>query len=381
MERTLYTEEHRQFRDAFVKFLEAEVVPFHPQWEKDGIVPRAIWEKAGGQGYLCPWLPEKYGGSEADFYYSAIISEECARLMNHGFTMGLHSDIVVPYLYHYGNEEQRERWLPGCASGKLISAVAMTEPGTGSDLAAIRTTAIRDGDHYIVNGQKTFISNGILSDVVIVAAKTDPKANPPHAGVSLIVVERGTPGFERGRNLEKMGMHAQDTAEMSFADCRVPAANLLGEEGQGFLYLMKQLQQERIVCAIAAQAGATQAVRWTVDYVNQRHAFGKPLGKLQNTRFKLAECQTQVDIGQVFVDRLIQAHANGEFVVKEASEAKWWVTDMLKRVVDECLQLHGGYGYMEEYPICRLYRDCRVQTIFAGANEIMKEIIARQMGL
>ncbi|MBZ0253952.1 MAG: acyl-CoA dehydrogenase family protein, partial [Candidatus Methylomirabilis sp.] len=322
MERTLYTEEHKQFRDAFVKFLEAEVVPFHPQWEKDGIVPRAIWEKAGGQGYLCPWLPEKYGGSDADFYYSAIVSEECARLMNHGFTMGLHSDIVVPYLYHYGNEEQRERWLPGCASGKIISAVAMTEPGTGSDLAAIRTTAIRDGDHYIVNGQKTFISNGILSDVVIVAAKTDPKANPPHAGVSLIVVERGTPGFERGRNLEKMGMHAQDTAEMSFSDCRVPVANLLGEEGQGFLYLMRQLQQERIVCAIAAQAGAAQAVRWTVDYVNQRHAFGKPLGKLQNTRFKLAECQTQVDIGQVFVDRLIQAHANGEFVVKEASEAK-----------------------------------------------------------
>ncbi len=285
----------------------------------------------------------------------------------------------MPYIESFGTEAQRERWLPGCASGDTITAIAMTEPNTGSDLAAIKTTAIRDGDSYVINGQKTFISNGILCDLVIVAAKTDPESR--HGGVSLLVVENGTPGFEKGRKLNKMGMHSQDTAELHFSDCRVPADNLLGQEGQGFYYLMEKLQQERLVCAIGAQAGVETVLEETIKYTQERQAFGKPIAKFQNTQFKLAEIATEVEIGRVFVDRLIAEHIAGTPIIKETSMAKWWVTEMCKRNIDLCLQFYGGYGFMEEYPICRAYRDARIQTIFAGTTEIMKIIIAKSMGL
>ncbi len=381
MDRTLFQEEHNIFRDAVRKFLEKEVVPFHEQWEKDGICPRELYQKAGEMGFLCPWLPEEYGGSGVDFLYSTIINEECVYARNSGFMMGLHSDVVVPYIFSFGNEEQKKKWLPGCASGELISAVAMTEPGAGSDLASIKTTAVKDGDDYIINGQKTFISNGILCDVCVVAVKTDTKADPPHTGVSLIVVEAGTPGFEKGRNLEKIGMHAQDTAELFFEDCRVPKANLLGDEGMGFIYLMQKLQQERLVCSIAAQAGAEQVLKDAMKYTKERVLFGKPLSKFQNTRFKLAEMATEVEIGRAFVDRLIVEHIAGKNVLTETCMAKWWTTEMLKRACDEALQLHGGYGYMMEYNIAKDFLNARVQTIYAGTTEVMKEIIGRQMGL
>lgn len=381
MDRNIFEEEHNIFRDAVRKFLQKEVVPYHEQWEKDGICPREIYLKAGEQGFLCPWLPEEYGGSGVDFLYSTIINEECIFARNSGFMMGLHSDVVVPYIYSFGNEEQKKKWLPGCASGELISAVAMTEPGAGSDLASIKTTAVKDGDDYILNGQKTFISNGILCDVCVVAVKTDTKADPPHTGVSLIVVEAGTPGFEKGRKLEKIGMHAQDTAELYFEDCRVPQANLLGDEGMGFIYLMQKLQQERLVCSIAAQSGAEQVLEDAIKYTKERVLFGKPLSKFQNTRFKLAEMATEVEMGRAFVDRLIQEHVAGKNVVTETCMAKWWTTEMLKRACDESLQLHGGYGYMMEYNIAKDYLNARIQTIYAGTTEVMKEIIGRQMGL
>jgi acyl-CoA dehydrogenase len=296
-----------------------------------------------------------------------------------GFAISLHNDICVPYLASYGSEEQKARWLPGCVSGDIVTAIAMTEPDTGSDLAAIKTTALRDGDHYVLNGQKTFISNGILCDLVIVAAKTDPQST--HGGVSLLVVEDGTPGFEKGRKLDKMGLHSQDTAELHFGDCPVPAANLLGEEGRGFYYLMEKLQQERLVCAIGAQAAAEVVLEQTVAYTQERTAFGKPIAKFQNTQFRLAEMATELELGRTFLDRLIVEHMAGTPVVKETSMAKWWITEMCKRVVDGCLQFYGGYGYMEEYPVCRAYRDARVQTIFAGTTEVMKIIIAKSMGL
>lgn len=381
MERTLFSEEHDILRDAYRKFLDAEVTPFHDQWEKDGIVPRELWRKAGENGFLCPQADERYGGSNADFLYNVVINEETAKARASGFAISLHSDIVVPYLEAYSTEEQKERWLPGCVDGSLISALAMTEPNTGSDLANIKTTAIKDGDNYVINGQKTFISNGILGDVVIVAAKTDPAADPGYAGVSLLVVERDTPGFERGRNLEKIGMHAQDTAELSFADCVVPKENLLGGEGQGFYHLMEKLQQERLVCAVGSQAVAEAVLADCIEYVNEREAFGRPIGKFQNTAFTLADVATEVEIGRAFVDRLTEAHIKGENVVKEVCMAKYWVTEMLKRNVDRCLQFYGGYGYMTEYRIAKDYTDARVQTIFAGTSEIMKLIISRQIGL
>jgi acyl-CoA dehydrogenase len=314
-----------------------------------------------------------------DFGYSAIINEEVIRAGSSGFAVGVHSDICVAYLDSYGTDEQKQRWLPGCVNGDIVTAIAMTEPNTGSDLAAIKTVAVRDGDQYVLNGQKTFISNGILCDLVIVAAKTDSKST--HGGVSLFVVEDGTPGFEKGRKLEKMGMHSQDTAEMHFVDCRVPATNLLGQEGSGFYYLMEKLQQERLVCAIGAQAAAEVVLEHTIKYTQERTAFGKPLCKFQNTQFKLVEVATEIEIGRVFVDRLIAEHIKGTPIVKETSMAKWWVTEMCKRNIDVCLQFFGGYGYMEEYPICRAYRDARIQTIFAGTTEIMKIIIAKSMGL
>ena len=379
MERRVFTAEHELFREQFKKFCAREVTPNIEKWEDQRIVDREAWRKAGEQGYLCPSLEVKYGGSGVDFGYAAIINEEVIRAGSSGFTMGLHSDIVVPYIEAFGTEAQRERWLPGCASGETITALAMTEPNTGSDLASIKTTAIRDGDHYVINGQKTFISNGILCDLVIVAAKTDPESR--HGGVSLLVVENGTPGFEKGRKLAKMGMHSQDTSELNFSDCRIPADNLLGQEGQGFYYLMEKLQQERLVCAIGAQAAIEVVLAETVKYTQERTAFGKPIAKFQNTQFKLAEIATEVEIGRVFVDRLISEHMAGTPIIKETSMAKWWVTEMCKKNIDLCLQFYGGYGFMEEYPICRAYRDARVQTIFAGTTEIMKIIIAKSMGL
>jgi len=379
MERRIFNEEHELFRDQFKKFCAREVTPHVDKWEEQRIVDRDAWLKAGEQGFLCPTLDVKYGGAGVDFGYAAIINEEIIKAGSSGFAMGLHSDIVVPYIETFGSEAQRQRWLPGAASGKTITAIAMTEPNTGSDLASIKTTAIRDGDSYVINGQKTFISNGILCDLVIVAAKTDPESR--HGGVSLLVVEAGTPGFEKGRKLDKMGMHSQDTSELHFSDCRIPADNLLGQEGQGFYYLMEKLQQERLVCAIGAQAGIEVVLEETIKYTQERQAFGKPIAKFQNTQFRLAEIATEVELGRVFVDRLIDEHIKGTPIIKETSMAKWWVTEMCKRNIDLCLQFYGGYGFMEEYPICRAYRDARIQTIFAGTTEIMKIIIAKSMGL
>lgn len=381
MERKIFGEEHEIFRQGLKKFLEREVVPHQAEWKKNGIVSRDIWKIAGSAGYLCPGVEEKYGGSGVNFLYSVVIMEEMARIMESGFAINLHSDIVVPYIAAFGNEEQKQRWLPGCVSGDLITAVAMTEPGTGSDLQAIKTTAVKDGDYYILNGQKTFISNGQLCDLVVVACKTNTKADPPYTGISLIVVEDKTPGFEKGRKLDKIGMKAQDTSELYFSDCKVPAKNLLGAEGEGFFQLMQKLQQERLVSAIGAQAGAEKALQDTIEYTQTRTAFGKPISKFQNTRFKLVEMATEIELGRAFIDRLIQEHVEGASIIKETCMAKWWVTEMLKKTVDQCLQLFGGYGYMLEYPIAQAYLDVRVQTIFAGTTEIMKEIIGKQMGL
>ena len=382
MERTLFTEEHHMFRDAFRHFVEKEIVPYYEQWEKDGIISRELWLKAGEQGFLGLNVPEAYGGAGVDdFGYSAIIAEETTRVgaSSVGAGIGLHNDIVIPYFLAYANEEQKRRWLPGMCAGKLITAIAMTEPNTGSDLAAVRTTAIREGNSYIVNGQKTFITNGILSDVVIVVAKTNPALG--HKGISLIVVERGMDGFKRGRKLEKMGLKAQDTAELFFEDAVVPVSNLLGNEGQGFYYLMRQLAKERLNVGISAVAACETALEITLEYCKERTAFGKPIGSFQNSRFKLAEMKTETEIARVFIDRCIEELNAGNLTAETAAMAKWWTSDLQKRVVDQCVQLHGGYGYMMEYPIARLYLDARVQSIYAGTNEIMKEIIGRSMGV
>ncbi|WP_066174213.1 acyl-CoA dehydrogenase family protein [Bacillus marinisedimentorum] len=374
-------EEHRIFRDAVRKFLDKEARPYYDQWEKDGIIPRSLWTKMGENGFLCPWVNEKYGGFEADFGYSAILNEEFERIGSSLVGIGLHNDIVAPYIADYGTEEQKQRWLPKFISGEMITAIAMTEPGAGSDLAGIRTTAIANGDHYIVNGEKTFITNGIHSDLVVVVVKTDPKANPPHKGMSLIAIERDTPGFSRGRKLEKVGLHAQDTAELIFEDAEVPTENLIGEEGKGFYYLMEKLQQERLVVAIAAQVAAEEMMKQTLDFVKTRKAFGKPISKLQTVQFRLAEMATEIEIGRTFIDDLITRHMNKEDIVSQVSMAKWWTTEMAKRTAAEGIQLHGGYGYMEEYEIARRYRDIPVSAIYAGSNEIMKSIIAKRMGL
>jgi acyl-CoA dehydrogenase len=381
MERTLFREEHDLFRRNVRAWVEKEVIPFHDQWEEANIVPRELWKSAGDKGFLCCWMGEEWGGPGADFLYSTIVTEELARGGASGVAFSLHSDIVVPYLHSFGTDDQKRRWLPRCATGELIGAVAMTEPSTGSDLAAISTTAIRDGDAYVLNGQKTFISNGHLCDLVVVAAKTDPKANPPHGGVSLLVVEANTPGFQKGRLLKKIGMKAQDTAEMYFEDCRVPAKNLLGDEGAGFYYLMQKLQQERLIVGIGCQTAAEAVLENTLAYCRERTAFGKPIAKFQNTQFKLAEMATEIEIGRHFLDRLLADHVAGKDVLKETCMSKWWHSDLLKRVTDQCLQFFGGYGYMVEYPISKAFLDARVQSIFAGTNEIMKIVIAKQMGL
>jgi acyl-CoA dehydrogenase len=381
MERTLFREEHHAYRREFRKFVEREIKPHQKRWAEAGSVDREAWRKAGEGGFLCPWLEEPWGGPGGDFLHSVIVMEELANAYESGFAMSLHSDIVVPYIHAFGSEAQKQRWLPGCASGALVTAVAMTEPGTGSDLAGIKTTAVRDGDHYVINGQKTFISNGQLCDLVVVAAKTDPDPKNAHRGVTLFVVEAGTPGFKKGKKLEKMGMASQDTSELYFEDCRVPVANRLGEEGSGFVALMTKLQQERLVVAVAAQASAERILADTIAYTKERQAFGKPISKFQNTPFELADCATKVEVGRAFVDKLVAEHAAGKYLVKECSMAKLWQSEMLGEVVDRCLQLFGGYGYMLEYPITRAYMDARVQRIYAGTSEIMKVIIAKQLGL
>jgi alkylation response protein AidB-like acyl-CoA dehydrogenase len=380
MARRIYSEEHDIFRQSFKKFLEKEVMPFLEEWEAQGEVPRSAWKKMGEQGYLCPWLKEKYGGSEAGFEYSIIITEEMSRVRANGFSASLHSDIVAPYIHHYGTEAQKEKWLPGCASGDIVLAVAMTEPGAGSDLQAIRTRAVREGDHYVLNGQKTFITNGYSCDLVIVAVKTDPEARPAHKGISLIAVEAGTPGFVKGRRLSKMGLHFQDTAELFFEDCRVPHANLIGQEGRGFGYLMDQLQQERLVVVCRSQVAAEEMLRITIAYAKQREAFGQPIGRFQHNAFKIAEMATEVELGRTFFDDLVADHLEGRDIVTKVSMAKWWIAEMANRVAYHCVQLHGGYGFMDEYPISKWYRDIRAATLYAGTTEIMKYVIARRLG-
>lgn len=375
----LFTEEHEIFRQAFRRFIEKEILPEYDEWERKGETPRSIWKKLGEHGYLCPWLEEKYGGPGGSLDYSIIINQETARA-GVSIAFGLHSDIIAPYLSTYGTEEQKQKWLPGCASGDTILAIAMTEPNTGSDLQAITTIAIRNGDHYILNGQKTFISNGIATDLFVVACKTDPNAIPAHKGISLIVVEADTPGLVKGRKLEKLGLRSQDTAEIYFENCRVPVANLLGQEGRGFAYMMEKLQQERLISAVYSQGLAEKMLADAIEYAKTREAFGQPIGKFQYNAFKIAELATEVELGKVFLEKVIADHLAGKDVVTRVSMAKYWIGEMANRLAYHCLQLYGGYGYCEEYPIARHYRDVRVHTIYAGSSEMMKLIIARKLG-
>lgn len=381
MRRDIFTEEHEMFRTQVRRLIETEIVPKIPQWNRDGMSDRASWRKLGDAGFLGPNAPAEYGGGGGDFLYDAIVVEEMARVRAHGLMMALHSDICLPYITSYGTEEQKRKYIPGACSGEIILAIAMTEPGTGSDLAAVRTTARREGDNYVLNGAKTFISNGQISDAVIVVCKTDPNAKPAHRGISLIMVDRDSPGFVRGRKLDKLGFKGQDTSELFFEDCRVPRSNLLGQEGQGFKMLMEKLQQERLTTAIGSLTSARRCLDDTVDYTKQRKAFGQPIASFQNTQFKLAEMATEVEVGQAFVDRCLVAHVRGDEIVSEVSMAKWWTTELLKKVSSQCLQLHGGYGFMNEFPVSTDYADAAIQSIYAGTNEIMKVIIARRMGL
>ncbi|KAA0959266.1 acyl-CoA dehydrogenase [Planococcus sp. ANT_H30] len=381
MKRSFLTEDHEMYRDALKKFLQKEAVPHFDQWEKDKMVPRSFWEKMGKQGFLCPQVDEKYGGANADFGYATVFIEEFEKVGTGLTGPGLHNDIVIPYIESYGSEEQKQRWLPKSLTGEIISCIAMTEPNTGSDLAAIKTTAIKDGDDYIINGEKTFITNGYSADIAIVVCKTDPTAEPGHTGISLIVVEAGTAGFTKGKQLEKVGQHANDTSELIFNDVRVPSSHLLGEEGKGFLYLMQKLQQERLIISISSIASIERMLDITMDYVKQRKAFGKRVSQFQNTQFKLAELSSELQIGRAFVDKLIENHMAGTDIVTEVSMAKWWTTDLAQKVAIECMQLHSGYGYTEEYEIARRYRDVAVTSIYAGTNEIMKVIIAKNLGI
>ncbi|MCB2186115.1 MAG: acyl-CoA dehydrogenase family protein [Deltaproteobacteria bacterium] len=375
----IYTEDHRIFRDSFRRFVAKEITPNAPAWEEAGAVPRDLWLKMGEQGFLCPWVPEEYGGLGLGFEYSVIINEELMRGDGFGVGVPLHSDVAAPYLASYGTPAAKERWLPGCVTGEVITAVGFSEPGAGSDLAAIRTTAVRDGDHYVLNGSKTFITNGYFADLVIVACKTDPAAG--HKGVSLILVDRDAPGFSRGRKLNKLGAHMQDTAELFFSDCRVPAWHLLGQEGAGFKYLMAKLQQERLEVCIKCQGMAEECFKEGLAYAQTREVFGKPVGVHQANAFRLAEMATEVELGRTFLDSLILAFLKGDDVTQRVSMAKYWLGEMVNRVAYQALQLHGGYGYMEEYRICRLYRDVRALSIFAGASEVMKLIVSRNLGL
>ena len=380
MQKNLYEADHEAFRATVRGFMDRYVIPQHAEWEKAGIVDRGIWLEAGKHGLLGFELPEEYGGGGvADFRYNAVLVEEITRAGATGVGFGLHNDVVAPYLTKLATEEQKARWFPGFCSGELITAIAMSEPAAGSDLQGIQSTAVRDGDAWVLNGSKTFITNGINSDLVIVVAKTDPSKGAH--GISLLMVERGMPGFERGRNLDKIGLKAQDTAELFFTDVRVPVTNLIGEENHGFVHLMDNLPQERLSIAVGAVAAAEHIVEMTVDYCKTRTAFGRPIGSFQNSRFTLAEFATEVEIARTYLDRSILELNAGRLSATDAAMAKWWTTEMQKRVVDGCLQLFGGYGYMNEFPIAKAYLDSRVQTIYGGTTEIMKEIIGRSLGL
>ena len=380
MRRTILNDEHEMFRESFRTFIDREIAPHFERWEQAGIVDRSLFSAAGAAGFLAMAAPEQFGGGGVDdFRYNLVIGEELAYsgFSSPGVGLTLHNDVCLPYFLSLTTDEQKARWLPGICTGELVTAIAMTEPAIGSDLASMATSAIRDGDHYVVNGAKTFITNGINADLVILACKTDPSER--HKGMSLLVIERGMEGFERGRNLDKVGLHSQDTAELFFTDCRVPVANLLGAEGMGFRHLVENLAQERLSIAVGAVAAARQALRWTLDYTHDRKAFGQPIAAFQNSRFVLAEMATELEIAEVFIDRCVDALCAEELTVEEAAMAKWWCTELQKRVVDQCVQLHGGYGYMLEYPIARAYCDVRIQTIYGGTTEIMKEIIGRSL--
>jgi len=375
--RTIYEQEHEIFRDSVRKFLEEEVAPHHEQWEEDGQVDRSVWLKAGELGMISPTVPEEFGGVGVDFRYNAIVDEEVSRLGLSGLGFALHSDIAVPYIIHYGSDEQKRKYLPKLVSGEMISAIAMTEPGTGSDLQGVKTNALKDGDDYILNGSKTFITNGQLADIVIVVAKTSPELGGK--GTSLILLEDGTAGFSKGKNLKKVGMKAQDTSELFFDNVRIPQTCLLGEENKGFIYLMQDLPQERLSVAITGVAAAESILQQTIEYTKDRKAFGKPISTLQNTQFKLAEMDTELTAARVFIDRCLELHIEGKLDAVTASKAKLLCSDLQCRVMDECVQLHGGYGYMWEYPVARAWADSRVQRIYAGTNEIMKLIIGRSL--
>ncbi len=382
MDRAIFEPEHQDFRESVRRFVADEIMPNFEQWEEDGIVPRELFQKAGEKNMLAMSVEEEYGGlGLSDFRFNQIIGEEGGYTGAAGAILGitLHNDVCLPYFEEYCTDEQKERWLPGIVDGSLITAVAMTEPGIGSDLASMSTKAIKSGDHYIVDGSKTFITNGINADLVITAVKTDPKEK--HRGMSLMIIERGMDGFERGRNLDKVGMHSQDTAELFFNEVPVPVENLLGNEGEGFKYLVSNLAQERLSIAVAAIAAAQAALNWTLDYVKERYAFGTPVGSFQNSRFQMAEIKTEVDIGTTYIDQCTVALNEGRLSVEDAAQAKWWATEMADRVIDKCVQLHGGYGYMMEYPIARAYTDNRVTRIYGGTTEIMKEIVGRSLGL
>ena len=376
-----YTDAHHEYRKRLKNFMAAEVTPYVDEWEKERIVPKSIWRRMGEEGFLCPWVPTEYEGMGGDFLYSVIVSEELARTNHAGLSAPLHSDVVVPYIASFANEEQKQKYLPGCVSGDIVTAVAMTEPDAGSDLASLTTTAEEDGDEVVLNGSKTFISNGINSDVVIVAAK-DPAVDNPYQAVSLYLVEDSTPGFKRGRHLDKMGFWSQDTAELFFTNCRIPKENLMGEKGQGFYMLMQKLQQERLVTAIGGQAAAELILEWTTDYCrNHTDASGKPIAKNQAVQFAIVEMTTEVKLGRTFLDKLITEHMAGENVVIETSMAKYWCTDLSKRLSQRCLDLHADFGLTEDCPIARAFRDVRVMPIFAGTNEIMKQIAGKFMGM
>ncbi|MBU2645009.1 acyl-CoA dehydrogenase family protein [bacterium] len=380
MKRKIFGGEHETARKAFREYIKKELVPYYADWEVAGMVPREVWQKAGQQGWLCPTTSKVFGGEAVDFLYSVVFTEELYYHALQGVFWTVHSDIVMPYIEKLATEDKKKQWIPRCVQGDAILAIAMTEPEAGSDLARLSTRADRDGDDYIVNGVKTFISNGQLADLVVVAVRTSEKENP-RDGISLLVVESDSRGYQKGRNLDKIGLHAQDTSEIFFDNCRVPVSNLLGREGEGFRYLMENLQQERLILSIGAYAAAMGALDVTLEYVKKRRAFGKTIGEFQNTRFVLAELATKIQLARSFLDDLIPRHMAGEDLVREVSMAKYWITDLQFEVADRCLQFFGGYGYMKAYPISRFFVDARVQRIYGGANELMKELIARRLNI
>ena len=382
MKRDIFSDEHELFREQFKRFAKNEIEPKIAGWNEKGMSDRESWRRMGEEGFFGGDAPEEYGGAGADFLFDAIVMEELSYIRAHALMASLHADICMPYITEFGTPEQKEKYLPGAIRGEIILGIAMTEPGTGSDLANVQTSAIRDGDSYVINGSKTFISNGQIGDLFVVVAKTEPAADPPHRGISLLLVEATAPGFVRGRKLDKLGLRGQDTSELFFQDCRVPSTALLGgHEGRGFKQLMQKLQQERLCIAVGSVASCRRALDDTMEYVKQRKAFGQPIAGFQAIQFKLAELATEVEVGQAFTDRLLAAHVRGDEIVTEVSMGKWWTTDLQKRVTADCLQLHGGYGFMREYPISTDYADAAVQSIYAGTNEIMKRIIARNLGL